>query len=166
MNVSVVGRFEELIAVAEAKLNRTLKTPTVHFDCRGKKGGYALTQWSTNTHEIHLNPELFTQNKDYYLSDVIPHEVAHIIVHQLYPLAKGHGKEWKQVMKYVFGLEPTRTHDMDVSVVTTKRNMRKFPYKCGCTQHNVSARVHNKIVKGIGYKCNICKQSIAYCEEK
>ena len=43
----------------------------------------------------------------------------------------GHGPEWKYVMK-VFGLEPKRTHDFDVSETSglVLRKTKRHPVKC------------------------------------
>jgi SprT protein len=127
------------------------KKPSLLFNQRGKIAGSALLQ--TNT--IKLNAVLYTQNTDYFLSQVIAHELAHIMVYQLYGrTVRTHGIEWQKVMLEVFELYPKVTHSLDVSKVA----MRTVTYACLCQQVPLSLIRHNRVVRGkqtyICRKCN------------
>ena len=68
-----------------------------------------------------FNIKLAVQNPDEYYDQIVPHEVAHHIQYMLFPKSmkklEGHGKEWKGIMKNVFGLSPDRYHSMDTTDV-------------------------------------------------
>lgn len=68
-----------------------------------------------------FNIKLAVQNPDEYYDQIVPHEVAHHIQSILFPksLQKlgGHGKEWKSIMRNVFGLSPDRYHQLDTTDV-------------------------------------------------
>jgi hypothetical protein len=74
-----------------------------------------------STSNYNFNIKLAVVNPDEYYDQVVPHEIAHHIQHLLFPgsLKKlgGHGKEWKGIMKKVFGIAPDRFHSMDTSDV-------------------------------------------------
>jgi SprT protein len=73
--------------------------------------------------------------------------------------SKPHGREWKYIMR-VFGVIPKRTHNYDVTN-TTQRIFRKFPVYCGCSVHEVTLKLINKIKNGKKYKCLKCKDRIS-----
>jgi predicted SprT family Zn-dependent metalloprotease len=123
----VANKIDELLAFAEQRYanvtNKSLSTPAVNFNLKGQVAGRA------NAHEIDLNVELLN-NPDLYdemLNVTLPHEVAHVVVCQLWPYAKGHGNEWRAVMRD-FGLPPNRTHDMP----TTPARVHPRPHHYTC----------------------------------
>ncbi len=61
------------------------------------------------------------------------------------------GKEWQAIMTDVFGCVPSTTHAFDVRHIA-----KTYSYKCHCRQHALSTRRHNKILKGMHYKCKQC----------
>ncbi len=94
---------------------------------------------------------LFKENADAFLSDVIPHEVSHLLVWTLFGMVQPHGKEWQSVMRTVFNCSPDTTHQFDVKRVT-----RTFRYVCECDSYELSTRRHNNIKRGAKYKCKKC----------
>lgn len=79
-------------SVPIVKLNRRLKTTL-------GRAHYA-------EHLIDFNEKLLVAHIGIFISDIIPHEVAHIVTYCIAPTMKQHhGKEWKAVMHY-FGKEP------------------------------------------------------------
>lgn len=132
---------------------KNLKCPALQFNQRGKVAASALLQKNV----VRINPHLYEHNNAYYISDVIAHELAHILVHQLYRnRLKPHGAEWQHIMIHVFGIEPKVTHQLDVSEVA----MKTFRYSCGCQQIDLSLIRHNKIVRGKqSYICKKCAQT-------
>ncbi|MGL5177893.1 MAG: SprT-like domain-containing protein, partial [Aeromonas veronii] len=106
---------------------------------------------------------LYQANQQAFLDEVVPHEVAHLLVHALWGDGRGknrvlpHGKQWQSVMREVFGLEPRTTHSFDLAVLA----QRTVPYRCHCQQHQLSIRRHNKVVRGEArYHCRRCKQPL------
>lgn len=73
------------------------------------------------SHNYDFNIKLAVQNPEEYYNQVVPHEVAHHIQFMLFPRSmkklNGHGTEWKNIMKNVFGVSPDRYHTMDTSDV-------------------------------------------------
>jgi len=132
----------------------TFSMPSLAFNQRGKIAGSAVLQKNL----IKLNAKLFAQNTDYFLSHIIAHELAHIMVYQLYGLrVKPHGREWKKIMLEAFKLAPEVTHSMDTKDVT----LRTFMYKCTCQTVALSVIRHNKVVRGKQtYICRRCGESL------
>jgi SprT protein len=144
--------LERFLNIAQEKLQITIPKPTVLFNQRGKIAGSARLQ----INQIRLNPTLLTDNPDRFCQEVIPHELAHLIIYQLYGRTRPHGKEWKSIMVEVFNLPAQTRHDMDV----TKVAGMTFNYQCKCGLVALSIRRHNKVLKGQEYQCRACKQSL------
>lgn len=109
---------------------------------------------------IKIHPILFAQNSEYFYEHVIPHELAHILVHQYYhKRVKPHGQEWQDVMLKVFGLPPKVTHNLDVSGI----NANSFTYECDCNTVELSVIRHNKVLNNKQqYMCKRCKQVLRW----
>lgn len=124
--------------------------PSLVFSQRGKIAGSAVLV----KNQIRLNSVLFADNVDVFLTEVIPHELAHLLVFQQYGRVKPHGAEWQQMMLEVFALKPKVRHSMDVSKVQGK----VFSYKCLCGPVELSIRRHNKVKSGKQqYQCAKCQ---------
>jgi SprT protein len=155
------GKFKALKRGALNKL--TISKPSILFTQRGKIAGSALLQKNI----IKLHPTLLAQNVDYYLDEVIAHELSHILVYQLFGQYKGilrrervkpHGLEWQTIMTEVFDLVPRVTHQLDVKAIS----MQSFEYECACQSVDLSLIRHNKVIRGKQvYYCKRCKQPFA-----
>lgn len=120
--VAVEDRVDDLMDKAD-ELGWTVSRPKLDFDLRGQtagKMGYDGT--------MYVNVCLLNENWDHYLEQTIGHEFAHHIVHEHFPGAQAHGREWKNVMVRL-GLPPKRTHSYDVSNSTVRRKSR-YIYVC------------------------------------
>lgn len=147
--------FEQAIeAPALMGTKQKFRLPALIFNQRGKTAGSAQLQKNI----ININPRLYTSYPDYFISNVIAHELSHILVYQLYGLrVKPHGVEWKKIMLEVFHLAPKVTHSLDVSDL----NMRSVRYKCECQEVALSIIRHNKVVnKKQQYICRKCKTQL------
>ncbi|MFT6267787.1 MAG: SprT protein [Alphaproteobacteria bacterium] len=130
------------------------RQPSLAYNQRGRIAASALLQKNI----IKINPTLYSQNTEYFISHIIAHELAHIMVYQLYGLGvKPHGIEWQKVMLAVFDLAPKVTHTLDVSAVT----MRQITYECACQQVPLSLTRHNKVLnKKQSYICRKCNTTL------
>lgn len=138
---------------AELKLNKTFPRPEVTFNQRGKVAGSARLQ----INQLRFNPVLLADNPAHFLNDVVPHEVSHLIVFQVFGKVRPHGREWQQMMSEVFDVPPRTRHSMDVSKVQGKT----FTYLCGCGPMELSIRRHNKVQRNQQqYICRSCKQTL------
>ncbi|WP_371195234.1 SprT family zinc-dependent metalloprotease [Glaciecola sp. SC05] len=127
--------------------------PLILLNQRGRIAGAAVLQRNI----IKLQPKLFAQNQDYFVSDVIPHELAHLVVYQHYGRVKPHGKEWRYIMQELLGVAPRVTHTLDVK----KAGIKMYDYTCACATVQLSAIRHNRIVQGKqSYLCRSCHQAL------
>ncbi len=151
----VIERVEHAIKTANQRLNKRLKMPTVTFTQRGKIAGSArLQSW-----EVRFNPILLKENTDAFLNEVVPHEVAHLIVFKLFGRVKPHGREWQLIMREVFQVAPRTTHSFDVSSVAGET----YLYKCSCSEYPLTIRRHNRILRGQAtYHCRRCREVLVY----
>jgi SprT protein len=143
------AKCEDYFILAECFFDRPFKRPKYLFNQRGRSAGTAHLQCNL----IKFNPTLFLQNQDEFFQQVVPHEVAHLIAHQLYGKIRPHGKEWQHVMQLVFKRPADTTHSLDISNVVGKQ----FSYQCLCATHQLTIRRHNKILKGTKYLCKGCR---------
>jgi len=145
--------LDDVSRIWSLRAAKKLTCPDMQFNQRGKVAASALLQKNI----IRINPSLYQSNPEYYFSDVIGHELAHIFVHQLYRRrVKPHGSEWQHMMIEVFNLSPKVTHQLDVSDVA----MKTYKYGCGCQQIDLSLIRHNKVERGKQvYVCKKCSNA-------
>ncbi|MCQ1057555.1 SprT family zinc-dependent metalloprotease [Photobacterium sp. ZSDE20] len=150
----VIERVKQCISLANQRLNKRLTTPEVRFNQRGKIAGSARLQgW-----EVRFNPVLLEENPGAFLNEVVPHEVAHLVVFKLFGKVRPHGREWQVIMQEVFAVTPRTTHSFDVSSVQGQT----FHYRCQCSDHQMTVRRHNKIRRGQAhYRCRQCGHTLA-----
>ncbi|WP_434340097.1 SprT family zinc-dependent metalloprotease [Motilimonas cestriensis] len=137
---------------AECFFDRAFPRPSVLFTQRGKIAGTAHLQKNL----LKFHPILYQENQQAFLTDVVPHEVAHLLVYQIHGRTAPHGLEWQMMMNKVMQRSPERTHQFDISSVQGKT----FAYQCQCQQHQLSIRRHNKASKGTIYLCTACKKPL------
>lgn len=135
--------------------------PCISFKLKGRTAGTARSIGKLA--EVRYNPVLLQENKNDFLKRTVPHEVAHIVVAEKYRYrAKPHGWEWKKVMRD-FGLEPSRCHSYDTTnarVRTRGRMSREYEYKCSCRTYKLTVIRHRRVLKGVNYYCEKCKQPL------
>ncbi|BBS18055.1 SprT family zinc-dependent metalloprotease [Aeromonas caviae] len=158
---TLLARVDACFVQAETRLGRTFPRPQVHCNMRGRAAGSARLQ----TWELRFNPALYQANQQAFLREVVPHEVAHLLVYALWGEGRGksrvlpHGRQWQSVMRELFGLEPSTTHSFDLGVLA----QRTFVYACACQQHPLSVRRHNKVMRGEArYHCRRCRQPLVW----
>lgn len=150
LKMQVLRKLTQSLQLAEQYFKRTFPMPIINYDISGLKAGVAYLQ----KNEIKFNRTLLLENPTEFIQQVVPHELAHLIVYQLFGKVKPHGKEWQNIMENVFSLPAEVYHHFDVKNVQGKT----FLYHCQCQEHHLSIRRHNKIQQGKNeYYCRKCK---------
>ncbi len=148
-----------MVTVREKFKLTQFQDPKICFDVKGTKGGFA----DFKDMSIHFNLDLARTNGEVYINQTVPHEIAHLIDFQKYK-GWGHKRTWKMIMQYVFGLEPKRCHNYDVSEVK-KKKYDTYIYACKCREHKVKSNMHKKIALNRSkYSCATCRMPIVFKE--
>lgn len=143
-------RVETCYRLAEHAFQCQLPRPQILFNQGGKTAGSAVLQLNT----LRFHPKIFAQNHDHYLTHVVAHEVAHLVVWQRYGKVAPHGRQWQHVMTEVFKLPATRTHSYD----TSNLGIKTVSYQCPCSTIDFTMRRHNNVLKGTRYLCRRCRK--------
>jgi SprT protein len=154
----LLDTIEQTYLRAEQYYNKKFVRPSIDLNLKGTTAGYA----NYLENKLQFNRGLYTNNKEHFLKQTVPHEVAHLISVAIYGYTKGrgHGAAWKSVMLNCFGLAPTRCHRYDVTEVRVRQVARNYVYRCACRAHHLTTIKHNRILKGAAYRCCSCKQTI------
>ena len=76
--------------------------PSIVYQQRGTSAGTAwLQSW-----EIRLNPVLLLENQQPFIDEVVPHELAHLLVFRQFGRVAPHGREWRWMMESVLLTPP------------------------------------------------------------
>ena len=127
--------------------------PVVVYDLRGRTAG-----WAIGSKTIRLNSDLLLTETEDMLRQTLPHEVAHIVQHQIYPRSKAHGYEWRRIMHYL-GLPADRCHQYET--VAVRKRARPYAYYCSCSEpHMVTETLHRRMQTGKVYQCRRCGQRL------
>ncbi|OBW91863.1 SprT family zinc-dependent metalloprotease [Gallibacterium salpingitidis] len=153
LHLQVNRKLTACLQTAEKFFQCQFARPTISYKLRGMKAGVAyLQQW-----EIRLNPTLLLENQQAFIDEVVPHELAHLLVYKQFGRVQPHGKEWQMVMNKVFKLEARTRHQFAVESVQGET----YPYRCACQLHHLTKRRHNKILReGVEYFCKKCKTKL------
>jgi len=130
--------------------------PRVEFSNRMTKcGGKCIYDPKYNTYTIRFSLDIMSRNDiSKYLSQVVYHEVAHMVDRQVY-FNWGHGSTFYRIMVQTFGKfgrEAGRTHSFK-TVETKRRTVKKYIYKCPTCggMFTLSAVRHGKAKNGTRY---------------
>ncbi|MEE4485587.1 SprT family zinc-dependent metalloprotease [Serratia ficaria] len=129
--------------------------PKIIYQQRGTSAGTAWLQaW-----EIRLNPVLLMENQQPFIDEVVPHELAHLLVFRQFGRVAPHGREWRWMMESVLRVPASRTHQFEIASVQSKT----FPYRCGCQRHQLTVRRHNRVLRGESeYRCRQCGEKLKF----
>ena len=141
------------VKLARERFNHPLFMPTISFDLTGTTAGKAYTK----QRHIQLNAILLTENEDRFDKDTIPHELAHLLAFHVLGYSGAHGEPWQEAM-HKLGLEPRRTHNMDVTNARTTKSYTGFA--CGCGPTSLSAKFYKSFRRGRRVICQTCKQAV------
>ena len=155
LKMQVQRQLKRDLDKANAYFNKQFSPPSVNYAVRGVKAGVAYLQQN----EIRLNPVLLAENGEAFIRQVVPHELAHLLVYQQFGRVQPHGKEWQMMMEQVLGVPAETTHCFDTQNVQGKR----FAYRCGCQTHHLSIRRHNAILREQRkYLCRQCRGELRW----
>lgn len=172
MMEAVENRVLELMGKFESKFGNSCKyncdVPSdILFSKRGTTAGVSSFDYTAGYGHLNFNPIIMKDNWEEFDQTVI-HEVAHYCV----SLLKGyissgrrrviHGSDWKSMMRFLGG-ETRRCHSYNVRQ-STRRTQRRWEYKCVCSTHMISTRMHNSIRRGQTRSCVDCSTRIHYVE--
>lgn len=145
--------IDELLLKANKAYSTTFERPAISWRRAGRNAGSAnLTQ-----NRINFNPVLFAHNREAFFSQVVVHELCHILVHQRYGRVRPHGPQWQMMMENTFGVPARVTHSFDLSPL----QLTTYTYSCNCGPVQLSVRRHNKVVRQQqSYYCRRCKQTL------
>lgn len=148
-----VARIEQMYGT---KFSKTIK---VSFDVNS---AHLAGDARYSDFRIRINPHFLAKYPDETLDVTVPHEVAHLGVHQVYTLDRnqrnvsGHGHEWKSMMIRL-GADPSRCHKMEADE-GVGRQKTKYGYKCSrCSEPvPVGPKIHSRIKAGATYWPRCC----------
>jgi SprT protein len=161
LQAQVAARLDALWACAQPRLQalrpaRHMAKPTIRYFQRREEAGRA---WLSEN-VIELNGVLLSRHPAAMLHETLAHELAHLVVHRIDRRARAHGREWQHVMRTWFGVEPERTHALDVSAIPVRRQ-RRFRYACPCRTHELTTVRHHRAQRGQRYLCVHCGGRLA-----
>lgn len=149
----IIEKVKEVYDRARALYpNYTRPFPKVSFK-------YKLTQ--TRGLAICMKNELvftipyYKIEKESFLNDCIPHEIAHLVDFALNKKI-GHSYRWKRICRHLGG-----TGDRCFSI-DTKQYKDTYVYTCKCRDFHLSKIIHNKMLKGQRRHCIDCNGTLQY----
>lgn len=155
---ALMRSLREKLHHARLILQRCYPEPTVLY-CQ--RGTMAASAWP-ESNQIRLNPVLLLENQQQFIDQVIPHELAHLLVWHHFGQVRPHGKEWKWMMETVLNAPALRTHQF--ALCSLDRQL--FHYQCNCQLHWLTLRRHNKVLRGAEYRCLHCGASLRFTDVK
>lgn len=146
---AVMRCLREKLQLANQRLGTHYTEPVISYRQRGTSAGTAwLREW-----EIRINPVLLLENGQAFIDEVIPHELAHLLVYQRFGKTAPHGAQWQWIMSQILDVAPHRTHRFSTHSVSGKT----FSYRCDCQTHQLTLRRHNRVARGESeYRCRQC----------
>jgi SprT protein len=138
---------------ARTRFGKNFAMPTISFDLKGRS--VAGVAWVGKNH-IQLNAPMLIANESRFASEVIPHELSHLLAHGMFGRdIAPHGEEWKKVMS-TLGVRASSTIDLtDAPGTSTATGYR---YACACREIQVSTRRHNDLMRSNGSKVLGCQK--------
>ncbi|WP_127959093.1 SprT family zinc-dependent metalloprotease [Serratia microhaemolytica] len=152
---AVMRCLRSKLQLAQHHFARTFAEPKILYQQRGTLAGSAWPQaW-----EIRLNPVLLQENQQPFIDQVVPHELAHLLVFEQFGQVAPHGREWRWMMEQVLSVPALRTHQFALASVQTKT----FSYRCACQQHQLTLRRHNRVLRQEShYYCRHCGERLVF----
>ncbi len=172
LGAAVLARLDALLLRAQQTLTqgtakqagdaRAIARPALRYFARSTTAGRAYLAQNV----LALNGPLLAANPDAMLTDTVAHELAHLLVYQLWGRdANPHGPQWQLVMTQWLGVTASRTHQFDTSGLSV-RQQRRWRYVCGCQTHMLTTTRHHRAQKRGQkrgqYHCVACRGLLRY----
>ncbi len=153
----VAQRIEAVLQQAGAHCRARgvrLPRPEVRYDLTGQSAGQV--RWARGRPPVmRFNLPIARDHLDDFLAVTVVHEVAHLVVAACHPGARPHGPEWRATMRLLGVAEPRRCHEY--TLPTPARRQRRWAYRCGCREHELSTTRHRRVEAGAArYHCRVC----------
>ena len=137
----------------------------IRHTLRGTTAGKAL-YISDNIMKLWYHPEMAEKDLDDYIIQTLYHEIAHLYTRKLYPRAKPHGIEFRQICRMIGG-NGRRTHTLKTQGLKQQKTIKRFIYSCpSCgKEYGFTPQKHKRQAHFIksdpdsnqGYICRICR---------
>lgn len=170
-NAELQRQVETAVRQAEKRARHfyrlDLPDASIDFSLRGRCAGQARVDRNGET-GLRINLQLLAENLDDFLSNTIPHEVAHLVVNwqarNKRQRPRPHGPEWQAIMKNCYALPPKRCH----SYQTTPARVvpRPYLYTCNCREHRLTIIIHNRISRNYQALCKACRTPIRFVAQQ
>lgn len=159
MTQTFAQRTHEILVKGFGLVGLPYPAVAVRFDARGRMLGQAgfKTFGGVRNYFIRYNPSVIQQNEAHMLADVVPHEVAHIVIYELIRAGrsrdKGHGRDWKRICRLLGGNPEAKCNAAEIGVTMTKaRRTRRYIYQLDSGRiAKVAGKSHNSMMKGRAY---------------
>lgn len=164
----VRARLDALLVLARRRIAAAglppLPTPELRFYDHRLDAGRAVPPARPGLPgRLELNAAYLRHHPEEMLEETVAHELAHLVVFHLHPRRRlaPHGSTWQRIMRQWFGVEPERTHRFDAALVPARRQ-RRWRYRCGCREHELSTVRHRRAEAGTRYLCRACREPLAF----
>ena len=157
----VYNKVKELLGKFNTAYKKDFGIPEIKFTKRGATAG--CVSYRNDVAFFNFNMVLLKENVDHFIKQTVTHEVAHYCVWLLFGheySSNGrriiHGKKWKNLMGF-FGVNSYRCHNYNTDNCSKKRKVKRFTYKCGCSEYQLTSIRHNRVLKEqASYSCPKC----------
>ena len=155
---AIEAKTRECVSLAEAHYGRTFEVGPVELSTRMTTAAGKVNRCTMGTR--YSLPIIQRNPLDAFLAQTVPHEVAHVVCLQVYPDARGHGREWQRIMRVVMGRPAARCHRYTSGA--------EHSYRCGCEGREVylSTVRHNRVRRGTAYSCRLCGEILIPVEPR
>jgi len=140
------------ISLYDLNLKLSVSDVKISLNLRGRTGGQARYLGYMD-YELRFNAQAIEEHIDFVISEIIPHEIAHIICRSKPSLGKNHDRGWVRVAERL-GCSGSRTHPLPLSraksAVKHVYMVQGNEIKLGATQHKrLQTRKQTYSVKGV-----------------
>jgi SprT protein len=139
---------------------RRLPEIEVRLDLKGASAGQ-VRQYRDGRLVIRYNLAMAEGQPEAFISQTVPHEVAHVVTHICHGKVRPHGPEWQRVMAWFGFDDPERCHAFE-QPAGARRGQRRWDYRCDCRVHQLSTTRHNRARRGLDYVCRACGSALRF----
>lgn len=142
------------------------ETPEVFYYRNRSSAGIA----HHDRYAIGIHETLLEENLADMIYETVAHELAHLVRGVQFKrrmissreFRQAHGDGWQNIMRAWFDVQPSRTHNYDMTNVAVRRQ-RLWRYECECREHRLTTVRHNKLRRGTSrYRCKDCKSDLTF----